>query len=335
MLVFTVRILYGDAPSNRLLPSSANPVQSSPIRRTLAVKTLPFLLCVDVEPDDRQVVGDPSADWSGTIPCLQRLDDFRSAIEQSTGNSVHLNWFPRIDPQIADAYGDAAYACKRFAAFWQQYKRAGDEIGVHVHAWRRTGKLAWVADYADTEWVRHCARVGIRTYEGAFGERPRSFRFGERYGSNDLYRTLETERIAYDLTLEPGKRVECDLPWATGPIPACQKMPRMPYRPSRADYLKRGIIYPRRLWILPASTGLQYAGGPIVHLCLGAKASMQSRVFERLLADPRTSHILYVARTGDFASAECRSEFLSSLDFLTNHPRRSDFRFVRPDEMLP
>src|SRR3954454_17422596 len=125
------------------------------------MKPLPFLLCIDVEPDQRQVAGHPATDWSATLPCLQLLDQFRRDVGERTGKPVRVNWFVRIDPQLEQAYGDAGYACTRYASQWNAYRASGDEIGLHVHAWRAADDGSWVADHADSDWVRRCISTGI------------------------------------------------------------------------------------------------------------------------------------------------------------------------------
>ncbi len=298
------------------------------------MKALPVLLCIDVEPNDRQVAGDPATDWSATPPCLEMLDRFRTSVQQSTGNPVHLNWFLRLDPQIAEAYGSAAYACSRYATQWRDYRAAGDEIGLHVHAWRRSGRT-WTTDHADPEWVRHCAAIGIDSYREHFLETPRSFRFGDRFLNSEVVDLLEREGVSHDLTLEPGHPAQ-ELTWdrATGLLPDCRHMPRTPYQPCPFNHLQRGSLRHRRLWMVPVSTGRPRWFRRTRHLNLGVRPDDMRRVFDNLVANATTTHISWVARTGDFANPTCRSNFFASLAFLMEHPRRSAFRFVRPDELI-
>ncbi|MND00871.1 hypothetical protein D3C83_196390 [compost metagenome] len=51
-------------------------------------------------------------------------------------------------------------------------------------------------------------------------------------------------------------------------------------------------------------------------------------ICEGLLARADTSHLCWVARTGDFAAPEYRANFSTNLDYLA----RRGLCFVRPDE---
>jgi len=236
---------------------------------------------------------------------------------------------------VADAYGAAGYACSRYAKHWAMYANAGDEIGLHVHAWRRASDRSWVTDHSDAQWVRHCTASGIAHYRDYFGGPPRSFRFGDRFLSNDVVDVLEHERVVYDLTLEPGHPAQ-EITWdkATGLLPDCRRMPRLPYQPSRANPFKRGSVDPRRMWMIPVSTARPGWLRRPLHLNLCVRFADTRVIFDKLLASAATTHICWVMRTGDLANPTYRSNFIATLDLLTNHRERSAFRFVRPDELV-
>jgi hypothetical protein len=307
------------------------------------VKQLPILINVDVEPDDREVAGDPESDWSATAPCVREMERFRETVQQSTGRPVHFNWYLRVDPQIAEAYGRADYPCVRFERVWERCRRAGDSFGVHVHAWRATSGNGWLVDHGNREWVRRCIRQSFDAFARSFGHPPQTFRFGDRFSSNDVVRTIEALGFRYDLTLEPGRRGERALRTneaSTGALPDYRRVPRRAYRPSRLDYRRPGRWRPRALWMVPVSTGCPYErvvlprrSRGFMHLNFAGEHSAMRRLFDALSDRPDTAHVAWVARTGDYANEQYRAHFDRSLEFLAQHPRRHEFCYVRPDEV--
>jgi hypothetical protein len=297
---------------------------------------LPIHLCVDVEPNDREVAGDPAADWSATEPCINLLEEFRAKVQATFGRPVHINWFLRFDPQIADAYGRADYAFDRFRKIWDRVSAAGDGIGIHVHAWRKSAD-EWVSDHGDAAWVTHCVDEGLDAFARCTRSAATMFRFGDRFMSNAIVRQLEARGVKYDLTIEPGIRsVPVMKPGelGTGALPDYTRAHRSPFHPSRFDFRKAGICFPRRIWMVPVSTG---ALGPDVlptrrtdffHLNIGLTPGLVQPICAALLNSPRTKHLCWVARTGDFAFREKAENIAANLDYLAT----LNLRLVRPDE---
>lgn len=297
---------------------------------------LPVHLCIDIEPNDRQVAGDPDADWSATEPCLHRLDAFRTAA-QASGRPVHLNWFLRLDPQVREAYGAADYAVRRYLSWWDRFAAAGDELGVHVHAWRKSADH-WMVDHGNEGWVQDCVQESLDAFQSAFGRSARCFRFGDHFLSESIVRLLDDRGIRFELTVEPGLEANHGQragEEASGRLPDYRALPRKPYHPSHHDYRRRGWFRSRRLWMVPVSTGcptgddvLPGHGARYVHLNLAVDHGWMKRICEGLLARADTTHLCWVARTGDFAFPEYRSNFETNLDYLAGR----GLRFVRPDE---
>jgi hypothetical protein len=304
--------------------------------REQATVNLPVHLCVDVEPDAREVAGDPAADWSATEPCIELLEEFRAKAQRS-GRPVHINWFLRLDPQITEAYGRADYAFERYRAVWERVLAAGDGIGIHVHAWRRHGD-GWSTEHGDADWVVRCVSEGLDAFERCTGRRAPMFRFGDRFQSDRVMRLLEERGVEFDLTLEPGLPAEAAVRHegrASGGLPDYRKVPRAPYFPSRFDYRRRARWFaPRDVRIVPVSTAstgddvLSRRGGQFIHLNLANESVSARRLCEGLLASPQTTHLTWVARTGDFSYPRYAPNYRANLDYLAGR----GLRFVRPDE---
>lgn len=303
----------------------------------MASRALPVHLCLDVEPDEREVAGQPEADWSGTEPFLALIERFR-ADAGAAGFPVHLNWFLRQDPQVREAYGRADYAYHQFRDQWEQFRAHGDAFGSHVHAWHRLGDR-WVADHGDRSWVGRCVEESLDAYEKVFGQPPCLFRFGDHFMSNDVVRRLERRGVRYDLSLEPGlKPVDVLKPGeaASGQLPDYCNLPRQPYAPSRLDYRKPARWWPRRIRMIPVSTGVAdgedvpgWGRGIYTPLNLALDTAWMTRVSDAVLADPATTHLVWVARTGDFGLPEFRANMQANLAYLAAR----GLRFVRPDEV--
>src|SRR5262249_54485947 len=93
------------------------------------------VVCLDVEPDLRLVSGDEPTPWRGFERYVERLPQLRRRLSAITGSPAAFNWFVRMDLQIAETWGSAAWAADAYAGTLAELAREGDEIGVHVHAW--------------------------------------------------------------------------------------------------------------------------------------------------------------------------------------------------------
>lgn len=296
---------------------------------------LPAHLCIDVEPNDREVAGDPASDWSATGPCVEALEAFRGRL-RAAGRQARFNWFLRCDPQVQAAYGSPDYAFRRFRPIWDRALAAGDGLGVHTHAWRIVDGQ-WSSEHGDGPWVAHCVTEGLNAFERCMQRPAALFRFGDHFLSNDVVRLLARRGVRYEMTLEPGiDEAPAMRPGeaASGALPDYRGAPRAPYRPSRSDYRKPARLWPRPLRMIPVSTGcagadpIPAAGGHFYHLNLAADGALMQGICTRLLAHPSTAHLCWVARTGDFAQSRHRDNFLANLDYLAG----TGLDFLRPDE---
>ncbi len=215
---------------------------------------IPFVMCFDVEPDEIDVR--PGArPWLGFERLLERAAQWRDELTAATGRPVRFNWFLRMDPQIAEAYGSPAWVVDRYGRDIERLRSAGDLIGLHPHALRwSAAQSRWTADHADAEWVDHCIRVSYETYEAAMGEPCRAQRFGDRFLTARGARLSAELGACYDLTVEPGARAMRSMhreAGATGSTTDMRSAPTRPYRSSLDDPLRAGS---GPLWMIPLTS---------------------------------------------------------------------------------
>ena len=219
---------------------------------------IPVILCLDVEPDERQVSSDKATGWDGFAETCKLFGALRPWLAAATNAPARFSWFLRMDPQIERAYGSPGWVAERYGELITQFEQAGDELGWRTHAWRWAEDLrGWVADHGDQQWINHCLRVSFAAYRSAFGHACASFRFGDHWMSNETMDLLESLGAQFDLTIEPGRiarPAESLRENYTGCLPDYSGAPLRPYRPSRRDFRAPGPAPARGLWALPLST---------------------------------------------------------------------------------
>jgi hypothetical protein len=226
---------------------------------------IPVVFCVDVEPDEFFVDPANPKPWSGFEFGHGYLKGFRARFEKATGRPVHFNWFVRFDPQVAIAYGNAAWAVERYAEFFDEYRSRGDEIGIHVHTynWSKT-QDAWIDDSGNEEWTAHCLQSSFDAFKQVFGDEPRCLRFGNYWLSTAAVNQAEELGIEFDLTIEPGLDAarwgDGSKPTETGLTPSFFRVPRVPYPPSRRDFKKRQPDGGRNITMMPLTSAYRSLG---------------------------------------------------------------------------
>jgi hypothetical protein len=319
------------------------------------MREIPVIVCLDVEPDERELGGAASGGWEGFEETFKYFGGLRPRLEAATGARAHFSWFFRMDPQIEQAYGLSWWVAERYGEAIRQLGLAGDELGLHTHAWRwDAARLKWVVDHGDQRWVEHCLHTSFEAYRTAFGRQCRSFRFGDRWMNDETMALLETLGVKFDLTVEPGKAARPGLharELHTGSLPDYTATPRWPYRPSRRDFRRQGPAPARGLWVVPLSTqevlgrfaGLKRAAMACgifqrryeacqLNLCLDAP--LFRVMVGRLLERPAKSYLAPVARTEIGVRPAERANLERNVDFLLSHPLAEHFRFVRPAEAV-
>lgn len=294
-----------------------------------AVAPIPVVIGIDVEPDKRTIdLTDPS--WRGAIRLFERLPEFRQMLRESTRHDVvPLNWFPRADPQVEVANGDAAWALKKFADEWQIVSDAGDEIGLHMHPWRwdKTNDC-WSQDHADEAWLIHCLRSSIAAYRDFFGSTPASYRGGDRFLSNLVVKMLEEEGVEVDLTLErmPGVVRLVESERGTGSIPDGTSLPSRAYRASVQDFKQPNEKRVEGLGMLPLTA---YEEGSL-YLWL-PNTQFEENLELLLEAKESPTHLAFVVRT-DIAESSNWDHFVENALSLARRVRKGQLVFTTATE---
>ena len=315
---------------------------------------LPVIFCIDVEPDARQVDPADNGSWAGFEATAEFFNDLRPCLEETTGAPAKFSWFLRMDPQVERVYGSASWVVHQYGNLIEQLERAGDEIGLHTHAWRWDDSTReWIADHGDQLWVEHCVRTSFRAYEESLDRPCRSFRFGDHWMNNETMHLLESLGVEFDLTIEPGIRDVKELnkgEGATGPRANYVSVPTNPFRPSKVDFRRPGNRSALNLWSIPLSTGrrLITKPGPLApikravstfkwrHQPLPLNPAIAQHEFNSilncLLSSEAISYIAPVVRTD--AAIKNGPKLKQNMETMLTHRHVSRFRFVKPNEAL-
>jgi hypothetical protein len=219
------------------------------------MEKLPIAICIDVEPDERAIDPRVAADWLGFEKTFEFFERLRPQLEDVTGAAAHFSWFVRMDPQIAQAYGSPAWSVARYGKLLDRLLASGDEIGLHIHAWRWDEAFGnWIADMGNQEWVDSCVRMGFAAFEQSLKRPCRSFRFGDHWMNNATLDLVERLGARFDLTAEPGRKMLLIPEPRTGFPPDYSLTPSQPYRPSKTNFTECSDSTARRLWVVPLST---------------------------------------------------------------------------------
>lgn len=321
----------------------------------MAMKRIPLIVCIDVEPDQRQLMRGLAADWIGFEETARCFSEFRPGLEQATGAPVRFSWFLRMDPQIAEIYGSSSWVSQRYGEIIKQLEGAGDEFGLHTHAWRwDDGLNRWIADHGNQEWIEHCVRISFQAYHKVFGRSCRSFRFGDHFMNNETMALLESLGVQFDLTVEPGRKAMPRLATedlSTGSLPNYHTAPRRPYVPSSRDFREPDLTASRSLFEIPLTTGkalgrfsglkraatalkidLQKRHDP-APMFLGLEMSDFRRIMNRLL-DEMNPYLAPVVRSDVGVHTTQKANLEQNIQLMLSHPMASRFKFVGPAEAI-
>lgn len=220
-------------------------------------KKTSIVLCIDVEPDVREVTLSGAKDWLGLEETFDFFNDLRPRLEDATGERVSYSWFLRMDPQITLAFGSPTFVTTRYGRFIESLRKVGDEIGLHVHAWRwQETNQGWITDLADQAWIDHCVISSFEAFQEAMGQTCRSVRFGDRWMNNETIRLFQKLGARFDLSVEPatiGGTTDISRGRFTGSLPDLGNVPRRPYQPSKNDFRREALMPSDDFYILPLS----------------------------------------------------------------------------------
>jgi hypothetical protein len=317
------------------------------------MKRIPVIICIDVEPDQREIASGVAKDWEGFEETFKFFSNLRPHLEEATGATVRFSWFLRMDPQIEHAYGLSWWVARRYGEIFEQLELAGDELGLHAHAWRwDSGLHKWITDNGDQKWINHCIHTSFEAYRSAFGRPCLSFRFGDHWMSDETVSLLESLGVKFEMTVEPGRKARPGLmpnELYTGSLPDYSTTPSRPYRPSRQDFRKHTHTQERGLWVIPLST--DKAVGRFVGLKRVAKAfgidlyeadqlnlghdRSQFRAMMHSLLDVRMkSYLAPAIKTDVLMYSPARAHLERNVDFILSHPSVNRFKFVGPAEAI-
>jgi hypothetical protein len=320
---------------------------------------LPVLICLDVEPDERQIDLNARAPWRGFEATFDFFSQLRPRLIRTTGNPVHFNWFLRMDPQVEQGYSSATWTVDNYLPLIGELEGQGDELGLHIHATRwNEAASAWIGDYGDDEWVNHCVTTSFAAFEKAFNRPCRSVSFGDRWCSNETVALIEELGAEYFLSVEPGTTPRgSELGYDfTGDWPDYSTTPSQPYQPGFEDYRRARKGSSRNLWILPLSAG-KYEGEKTLRLwrlkrlakSIGFEGQRKSesttlrlhippetfaRVFEGLVSIANVKYLAMVLRSEVCSNTQKRAALEENINYLTRHPEAERFRFVTPAEAI-
>lgn len=317
------------------------------------------MICIDIEPDERAIDPRVRADWTGFEKSFEFFSELRPRLETATGSPVHFSWFLRMDPQVTHTYGSPDWVVTRYPRLIKDLEAAGDELGIHTHAWRWDEKSQnWVSDFGNPQWIDHCVRSSFDAFRASMNRKCRSFRFGDHWTNDQTVGLLEELGARFDLTVEPGsaRTILTGDPF-TGSFPDFMRIPQIPYRPGKKDFKKRGVWRKRDLWIIPISSGSTASPTPsatssprrgwparlasqpsppneYMSLILSFDPSTFSRVGNRLLSDLRKPYLALPARTDMAVGPPQRFNLERNIDYLLSHPLVKDFVFETPEEAI-
>lgn len=314
---------------------------------------IPVIVCIDVEPDAREISACDPEVWTGFVPAYHFFSQLRPKLEAATRAPARFSWFLRMDPQIEHTYSSPSWIVERHPEIFRELESAGDELGLHTHAWRWDElSRKWVADHGSQQWIDHCVRTSFEAFQRALGRPCRSFRFGDRWMNDETMRLLEELGARFDLTIEPGckaPRVRNRRELFTGSLPDYRSVPRHPYRPSRSNFKEPGFKEGREIQVIPLSTAKP--GRPTVGRFLSLKRAAKyclsgfrdpsqlnpcldvpdfRQMLDSILHQRRDSYLAPVLRVDGFSKVRQRRNLEQNFEHILKHPLAERLTFVTP-----
>ena len=301
--------------------------------------TIPVVLAVDVEPDGPGQVPAPPGPWPGTLASHAWLAGERDRIAELTGRAARFTWTLRSDAGMAEVYGSAMHAADAHADLVEDARAHGDELGVHVHGWRREPD-GWVDDFSDPGWFAHCLAVALDAFAGTFGRPCRTSRIGNRFSSEAAFDQLAAAGVAYDLTAEPACTGTEDGAWehVRGAMPDYRRTPRRPHRlrpgltevPLTAGSKRHGRDLHRHLSRMRRHGLLERLDLPVHFGKEPPPGDDFATMIRRSLRAQRRPYLCFAVRSDGMVDPVQQPRLSSHLEQLLAMPEAPRFAFVTP-----
>ena len=279
---------------------------------------VPGVLCIDAEPDEREVPVPALGGWSGFEKAIADLGSLRDALGR-TGTAV-VNWFVRVDPQIAVAHGDATWPLRHYRSDIDALIGDGDEVGLHTHSWRWDERFRrWVSDQADEERVGRILDEALELYAAELEAPCRIHRYGDRFMSAAITDRLSDAGVLVDLTLEPGlpaRRGLVPTEASTGEVPLTPFDRTLPYRAARGSYTEPAPPEQPGVTMVPLTTGLVPGVAHPETLSVAMHPDRFSRLLRLRLLDPDLRHLAFAMRTDWVLDADLFDHIRANLGHL-------------------
>jgi hypothetical protein len=323
------------------------------------VKEIPVILCLDIEPDEREIDVNVRAPWRGFVETHKLFSELRPRLELATDSPVRLSWFLRMDPQVEYGYGSATWVTDQHREILSDLQLRDDELGLHIHAtrWDETAG-GWIGDYGNQDWVSTCVRTSFNAFQKALQRPCRSVSFGDRWSNNETVALVERLGAEFYLSIEPGAKPSGEeLGYRfTGRWADYRRVPSHPYRPSKANYLQASAKSGRNIWMIPLSAG-KYEGPRAFRLWrlkrlakswgIDRQRNSESqtlrlhippepfrKTLDGLLKIANASYLAVVVRSDVGAHLQRRANLEQNVEYLRSHPQVRNFRFVTPAEAI-
>jgi hypothetical protein len=225
-------------------------------------------LTIDTDPDGLNTHTPDRADlrWDGLHFAMER---FHQAMPE-----IPLTWYVRADGQLENAYGSLSYLLDKYADFWREALKRGDELGWHPHLY--TSPNDGSAPQIITESAAAVAELSRIWASIKDSPLPMpSFRMGEAWHTSETLNLIEQLGFTVDSTAIPNRDDS-----ASGHPRNWKDAPNQPYYPQKEDIRKAGekrplLEVPMNSWNFQApydkAPKLRYMN-PCIHKALWEEA---------------------------------------------------------------
>jgi hypothetical protein len=276
--------------------------------------------------------------------CRRWVEDVRARTEAQTGRPARFSWLLRCDPQVEELCGSATYTVDAEPDLFAQAAARDDEVGLHIHGWRRAPEGGWVDDYGDAAWLGECIDRSFAAFAEAFGRGCGVASMGNRFLGPAAVEGLARNGATVDVTGEPASWPVPDGQWAhvRGDIPDFRRMPRQPH------VLAPGLVE------LPHTAGRKRLGPrPRAHLARMRRHGLRERLdhsiqlggrdvpgttFGQMISDalvrmPRP-YLGFAVRSDGLLDSDQRPRLVGHVDELLGLPEAERFAFMTPTEAV-